>query len=124
MSLPTVFTLDEVAARLHKSRRWLQVFLRGRPIGRLAGRTRLLTEHDIVTLIEALPCPSSSSRPETRRRRTSTSAGRTSESQWIRAAALTGDPSLDPSSSAYRPKSNEANIRRAKLHLVQTSQRS
>jgi hypothetical protein len=33
-----LFTVDDVAQRLHKSRRWLQNFLRGRPIGRLAGR--------------------------------------------------------------------------------------
>jgi hypothetical protein len=57
-----LFTLDETAARLRVSRRWLQEFLRGRPYGRMAGRKRLFTEADIAILIEGLPCPSSSSR--------------------------------------------------------------
>ena len=38
-----LYTMDEVAERLHKSRRWLQDFVRGMSIGRMAGRTRLFT---------------------------------------------------------------------------------
>lgn len=45
-----VYTMDEVAQRLHKSRRWLQEFLRGKSFGRFAGRTRLFTESDIAQL--------------------------------------------------------------------------
>jgi hypothetical protein len=57
----TLYPLPDVAARLHKSPRWLQCYLRERPFGRMAGRTRLFTESDILALIESLPCPSSSS---------------------------------------------------------------
>jgi hypothetical protein len=42
-----VYTPDEVAARLHKSRRWLQVFIQDHPHYRLAGRTKLFTDSDI-----------------------------------------------------------------------------
>lgn len=47
-NLPRLLTLDETAAHLHVSRRWLQAFLRDRPYGRIAGRKRLFTEHDIA----------------------------------------------------------------------------
>src|ERR1700722_8529621 len=57
---PQLFTLAEVAERLHKSPRWMQYFLRDNPFGRMAGRTRLFTEEDIAAIIEALPCPSKS----------------------------------------------------------------
>ena len=58
---PRLLTLPEVAGRLHKSPRWMQDFLRNNPFGRMAGRTRLFTEADVAAIIEALPCPSSSS---------------------------------------------------------------
>lgn len=58
---PDLMTMDQLAERLHKSRRWLQYFLRDHPYGRMAGRTRLFTEADIAAIIEALPCPSVSS---------------------------------------------------------------
>ncbi len=58
---PRLMTIPEVAERLHKSTRWMQDFLRQNPFGRMAGRTRLFTEADIAAIIEALPCPSSSS---------------------------------------------------------------
>jgi Helix-turn-helix domain len=48
-------TVAEVAARLHKSKRWLQEFLREKPFGRSAGRTRLFTEEDIAAIIDSLP---------------------------------------------------------------------
>jgi transposase-like protein len=54
---PAVYSMDQVAERLHKSRRWLQDFLRGRDIGRLAGRTKLFTDADILRLIEAVAMP-------------------------------------------------------------------
>ena len=57
----TFYPLPAVATRLHKSPRWLQSYLRERPFGRMAGRTRLFTDADILALIESLPCPSSSS---------------------------------------------------------------
>ena len=41
------YTTDQVAARVHKSKDWLQGWLKGRAIGRMAGRTKLFTEMDI-----------------------------------------------------------------------------
>jgi integrase len=38
---PALFTLRDVAARLHKSPRWVQDYVRDKPLGRLAGRTRV-----------------------------------------------------------------------------------
>src|SRR6516162_2586361 len=116
--LPALFTVDELAGRLHKSRRWLQAFLRGRNIGLLAGRTRLFTESDVFRLIQELPaCPSSSSRPGKAKARIGRSAARTSGSMWTRAAALTNDQSLDPASNNYKPPSKMENIPRSlRLH--------
>jgi hypothetical protein len=64
---PHLYTIEEVAGRLRKSRRWLQDFLRSTPrdhngIGfyHLAGRTKLFTEGDIARIVECLPCPSNS----------------------------------------------------------------
>src|SRR6266851_8698686 len=93
-----VYTLDDVAERLHKSRRWLQDFVRGRPIGRLAGRTRLFTEADVLTLIEALPCPSSSSSRAKARARISRSEGRTSDGTLTEALRLASERSPSRSS--------------------------
>ena len=87
MTMP-VYTMDDVAERLHKSRRWLQDFIQEYPFYRLAGRTKLFTEGDIARLIEALPCPGSSSRPAKAKRRTGTSAESTSESLWTAAREL------------------------------------
>ena len=81
---PVLLTLDEVAARLHVSRRWLQGFLKGRPFGRMAGRKRLFTEDDFVSIINALPCPSSSSPREPGKAKTTRSGGRISGSALIR----------------------------------------
>jgi len=77
---PRLLTLDEAAARLRVSRRWLQGFLRNRPFGRMAGRRRLFTEDDFAAIIEELPCPSSSYRPGRVKARTGQSGGRTSGS--------------------------------------------
>jgi hypothetical protein len=93
-----LFTIDELAARLHKSRRWLQAFLRGRDIGRLAGRTRLFTEGDVARLIQELPCPSSSSRPGKTKARIGQSAARISGGTLIEALALASER-LPPRSS-------------------------
>lgn len=111
-----------------KSRRWLVEFLHrcptdahGRPLYRLAGRDKLVY---IDRLFEALPCPSKSSKPATRKRKTSTSAGATSESQLIEAAELTGDWSLVPSSSDSKNQSSGENTRPKKPHLIVNNQRS
>jgi hypothetical protein len=47
--------MEDVAKMLGKSKRWLQDFLRGRPIGRMAGRTRLFTQADLNRVIALLP---------------------------------------------------------------------
>ena len=91
------------------------------PVYRLAGRDKLIY---LDRLIEALPCPSKSSAPATRKRRTSTSGGRTSASQLIRAAELTGDRSLVPSSSDMRKQSSGENTRPRKPQLVVSNPRS
>jgi integrase len=62
MAIQQLYTVEQVAERLHKSPRWTQAFVRQRGIGRFAGRTRLLTEADVARAIEALPCRSKSSR--------------------------------------------------------------
>jgi hypothetical protein len=61
-----LYPLPDVATRLHKSPRWLQCYLRERPFGRMAGRTRLFTESDILALIESLPCPQARQAPRFR----------------------------------------------------------
>jgi hypothetical protein len=96
--------MDQVAERLHKSRRWLQDFLRGRDIGRLAGRTKLFTDADILRLIEALPCPSSSSRRASRR--TGRSAARISGGTLTEALALASERSPPKCSKGSSGKSN------------------
>jgi hypothetical protein len=60
-------TLDQAAADLHKTRRWLAEFLRktktdphGRPLYRLAGRDKLVY---LDRVIEALPCPRGRGQP-------------------------------------------------------------
>lgn len=52
--MTALHTVDDVAARLHKSRRWLQDWLRGKAIGRKAGRTRLFTDDDLRELVQQI----------------------------------------------------------------------
>jgi len=53
--VPELYRMEDVAKMLGKSKRWLQDFLRGRPIGRMAGRTRLFTQADLNRVIALLP---------------------------------------------------------------------
>src|SRR6185295_6170471 len=94
-----MLTTEEVSKRLHKSPRWLQDFLRrnpwgrdGRPFFRLAGRTKLFTDADILRILEALPCPSNSFPRARVRRRSGTYEAPTSDNLWIEAQRLTGKP--------------------------------
>ena len=82
-NLPRLLTMDDAAARLNVSRRWVQGFLRGRPLGRMAGRKRLFTESDLARIIEELPCPSSSSSRAKAGRKTGASGDTISASTWI-----------------------------------------
>ena len=102
----TLFTVDDVAQRLHKSRRWLQNFLRGRPIGRLAGRTRLFTDSDVALLVQELPGPSSFGRRARVKRHASTSGAPISASTLKRALALAGEKSRNSSSARNESRSN------------------
>jgi len=102
------------ALPVRKSRRWLVHFLHktkfdphGRPLYRCLGRDMLIY---VDRLIEALPCPSNSFPHATKKRKVSTSEAATLESQWTRAAELTGDRSLAPCSSDSKVKSSAANI--------------
>jgi hypothetical protein len=104
-----ILTIDEVATRLHKSRRWVRSFVRGRGIGRLAGRTRLFTMADLHQLIEALPCPSSSTRPG-RATRTGRSAARTSSGTLSEALALATEKSQPKSYGRSKGKSNVVSL--------------
>jgi len=91
---PEIYRMEEVAAKLGKSRRWLQDFLRDHPCGRRAGRTRLFTPSDLAKLIDALPleepvpCRSRSSRRRPAARPTIGPAAHTSESEWTEALRL------------------------------------
>jgi hypothetical protein len=87
-----LFTLPEVADRLHKSTRWMQYFLRDNPFGRMAGRTRLFTEDDVIAIIEALPAPSKSYGGMARQ--TPVRAEPSAASEWARAQKLFAEDKL------------------------------
>jgi hypothetical protein len=88
-----VYTMDEVAEHLRKSRRWLQDFLHANPgCYFLAGRTKLFSQRDVAK-IEAIlrastPCPSSFSRQRKAGRRSTASAVATSVSVLTEALRL------------------------------------
>jgi hypothetical protein len=82
----------------------LQDFLRDHPHYRLAGRTKLFTDADILRLIEALPCPSSSSRRA--KARTGRSAARISGGTLTEALALASERSPPKCSKGSSGKSN------------------
>jgi hypothetical protein len=47
--------MKEAAGKLHCSVRWLQEHLRKHPVGRKAGRSRLFTKGDFISLVDSLP---------------------------------------------------------------------
>ena len=92
---PRFKILAEAAVELRKGERWLRDWLkqnpcdaRGEAFYRLAGRTKLFTDHDIDRIRESLPCPSRSSRRKLGARRITTSGAATSESLLIEARKL------------------------------------
>ncbi|MBX3535806.1 MAG: hypothetical protein KF826_15775 [Xanthobacteraceae bacterium] len=103
-------TLPEAAALLRRRPRWLLEWLRQHPLGlddrplfMQAGRDKLFTDADIgriqeVMRQEAVPCPSSSSRPAKENRRISRSAAHTSASILNEALALASGRSQPASS--------------------------
>ena len=92
----TLVTITQACAAIgNPTPRWLNDFLRktkvdprGLPLYRVVARAKLIY---LERLIEALPCPSKSSPTATKKRKISTSARATLESQLTRAAELTGD---------------------------------
>jgi hypothetical protein len=56
-----LYTLDEVAAMFHVSRRTMHDYVRRHPFYRKLGSRKLFTRYDIRALYEALECPSNSS---------------------------------------------------------------
>src|ERR1700722_9585811 len=92
---PRFKILAEAAVELRKGERWLRDWLkqnpcdaRGEAFYRLAGRTKLITDHDIDRIRESLPCPLRSSRQKLGARRITTSGAATSESLLIEARKL------------------------------------
>lgn len=129
-------TLDEAAAELRKSARWLQEWLRkhprdndGEPYFTPVGRDKIFHQADIArierALREGIQCRSDSGRRAQVRRRTLKSEAPTSDAAWKLAAELTDDPSL--SSNCEKSKSassSTGNTRRPRLSLVPGSRPS
>lgn len=76
--MTALHTMEEVAQKLRTSRRWLQDFIKRHPYYRVSAGKKVFTDADVNRLIEALPCPSNSSRPAKARRRTGTAKAPTS----------------------------------------------
>lgn len=113
-----LYKLDEIAgARIPKSVRWINEFLNkhprddlDRPLYHQAGRDKLLTDSQIGLLIEAIPCPSNSSRRVKAKARTGRSAGRISKSDVIEAQELLGRELHFSNSAPSKDRSNVANF--------------
>src|SRR5688572_243071 len=86
--MTALLTMDEVAAELRVSRRWLQDFVQEFPYYRHAGRKKLFTAEDVARLIEAMPCPGNSSRRAKARPHSGTSGASTSASLLTEVRAL------------------------------------
>jgi hypothetical protein len=124
-------TIDEAAAELRKTRRWLLEWLRAHPRdahGELyytpVGRDKIFHPNDITRIESALrgelQCRSNSGRRAPAKRRIMKSAGRTSESEWKLAAELTNDHSLSNSFEKSKSVSRSTdNTRHPHLSLVQ-----
>lgn len=124
-------TLQEAAAELRKTSRWLAGWLRqhpadkaGEPYFTPAGRDKLFHPNDIsrieLALREELKCRSVSGRRAKARRPILKSEAPISESAWKSAAELTNDPSLATSYGRSKSaSSNTANTQPRKLSLIQ-----
>jgi hypothetical protein len=130
------YTIEEVAAKLRTTMRWLLEWLRkhpadkaGEPYYTPVGRDKIFHQSDIARIETALrkgiKCRSVSGRREKAKRRTLKSEAPISDAAWRRAAELTNDPSLCNNSSGSRnASSSTGNGPRPKLKLIQGSQPS
>lgn len=130
-------SLDQAAAELGKTPRWLREWLRAHPADKFgepyympAGRDKLFHPSDVdridSALREELKCRLVSGRRVRVKRRTTKSEDPTSASQWKRLAELTNEPSLlkncEKSKSA---SSNTASTPpQPRLRLIQSNQPS
>jgi hypothetical protein len=115
-------TLDEVAKRLHRSRRWLQDFLRTLDNGsgrywKQAGVKKLFSEEHFAALFKALPneatsCPSSSSRPAKARHRSIAFEEPTSGDTWTDLQNALKRPRRGKPGTAGNEKSNVVSLPR------------
>jgi hypothetical protein len=129
-------TVDEVAAELRKTKRWLLEWLRahprdkdGEPYYTPLGRDKIFYQSDIArierALREGMQCRSSSGRRALAKRPTTKSVAPTSESAWRLAAELTNDPSLCNSFATSKSASKHtSNGQPPSLRLIQGSQPS
>jgi excisionase family DNA binding protein len=51
---PRIYTLDEAAARMRMSRRYLQELVKKHPFYALKGRQKLFTDADLLQLLDAM----------------------------------------------------------------------
>jgi hypothetical protein len=135
-AMTSVFTVEEAAAELRKSKRWLLEWLRthprdaqGEPYYTPVGRDKILHQNDIAriecALREGMKCRSDSGRRGKAKRQILKSEGATSESMWRLAAELTNDPSLATRSERLKSASKSTiNTRRPSLHRIPGSRRS
>ncbi len=108
-------TMDDVAGRLHVSKRWLQGYVSGKPLGRIVGKKRLFTEADVMMIWENMPCPSSST-PARTARQTTAYAASSMELELTKARELLISTRLEKLSKNLKFKSNvEPFVRRRGL---------
>lgn len=135
--MATRLTLNEAAAELRKTPRWLREWVRshprdksGEPYYTPTGRDKLFHPADIArieqTLREEVSCRSASDRRAPKKRRTSKFADPTLASQLKLAAELTGDRSLLSNCEKSKSASNnmDATPRPQHLRLIRGNQPS
>ncbi len=135
--MTTRLSIEEAAAELHKTPRWLREWVRahprdksGEPYYTPVGRDKLFHPSDIarieVALREEVKCPLVSGRRVPAKRRILKSGGPTLESGLRQAAELTGDRSLLNSCerSKSASSSTDSTPRPQHLRLIPTSQPS
>src|SRR5262249_6401063 len=121
------YSMDEAAQRVPCSRRWLQQFLANNPADKAGvpfyypiGNRKMFTDADINRIRnfnrEIVRCQLDSSR-RVPVRKTTSCAGRTSESLLTKAQRLTGKPLRVGSSSNGKRKSNVVSLSQVQAKL-------